>query len=367
MILSAAGLCVAVPIQSACCHAVNISPSRHLFGGGGAGLSAHGFPPTVIGYELVEVRETLGKLTSKMDTREQKTVFGHSGDGKALARVMDEISKLGLKDHLLELEAVGYTTIKGVLSDRQITSAKRAILDRVEEGTGNKIDLENASMDDFQGMTYVPYLLYDDEIFEEILMEPKPLALITHLLGESCVLSSIGCHFKGQGVHGQVPLHSDNGNGIPSPFPPYSLVANVNYALTPYSREGGALAIVPGSHKRARQTLKHEINLAGDTANPEAISMDLEPGDAVVWHGNTWHGSFPREIPGIRMNLSCYFARQFIVSQEQHKGVVPQDVLDRHANNDRFLRLVAGKQPYGWKQEGPDYELMAKAPRGLYD
>ena len=304
---------------------------------------------------------------SKTVASERSDTNSRSSDGKARARIMDEISKQKLNDHLLELEAVGYTTIKNVLSERQIASAKQAIVKRVERETGKTIDLEDASEDDFQGMTYVPYMLYDDQIFEEILMEPKPLALITYLLGESCVLSSIGCHFKGQGVHGQVPLHSDNGNGIPSPYPAYSLVANVNYALTPYSRQAGALAIVPGSHKRARQTLRHEINLAGETANPEAISMDLDPGDAVVWHGNTWHGSFPREIPGIRMNLSCYFARQFIVSQEQHKGVVPQEVLDRHANNDRFLRLVAGKQPYGWQSEGPNYELMAQAPRGHYD
>ena len=67
------------------------------------------------------------------------------------------------------------------------------------------------------------------------------------------------------------------------------------------------------------------------------------------------------------MNLACYFARQFIVTQERHKGVVPDAVLERHANNQRFLRLVAGKQPYGWRHEGPDYGLMAAAPRGLFD
>ena len=58
-------------------------------------------------------------------------------------------------------------------------------------------------------MTYLPYLLYDDEVFEEILMEPEPLALITYLLGESCILSSMGCHFKGPGGM-PLPLHLHN-------------------------------------------------------------------------------------------------------------------------------------------------------------
>ena len=215
-------------------------------------------------------------------------------------------------------------------------------------------------------MLYIPYMLYDNEVFAEILLEPKPLAMIRYLLGESCVLSSLGCHFKGPGGDA-VQLHSDNGNGMPSPFPSYSQVANVNYALTPYSKEAGALALVPSSHHLARQPLPSEMMLQGDRVNPSAIAMNLEPGDAVVWHGNTWHGSFQREIPGIRMNLAVYFARQYIQTQERHKGAIPQAFLDRHAENERMLRLLGSAQPYGWQREGPDYELMARNPRGLFD
>ena len=290
-----------------------------------------------------------------------------TNDEDALGRIVENVRQLGLEGNLVELETTGYTTVRGVLADEQIDRAKQAILDRVEHETGKSIDLDTATEDDFAGMTYVPYMLYDDPVFEEILLAPKPLALITYLLGESCVLSSIGSHFKGQGENGVVPLHSDNGNGIPAPFPAYSLVANVNYALTPYSREAGALAMVPRSHKLARQPTLPEMMLSGEGANPNAVSMDLEPGDAVVWHGNAWHGSFARQTPGIRMNLACYFARQFVVTQEHHKDVVPQEVLDRHANDERFKVLVAGKQPYGWQTDGPNYQMMATTPRGLFD
>ena len=208
--------------------------------------------------------------------------------------------------------------------------------------------------------------MLNDEVFEAILMEPRPLALITYLLGESCILSSLGCHFKGPGGMA-LPLHSDNGNGMPAPFPAYSQVANVNYALTPYSEAAGALALVPGSHKLARQPRPEEMTLGGEETNPRAVAMNLSPGDVVVWHGNTWHGSFARQVPGIRMNLAVYFCRQFVQSQERHKGVVPEEVLARHANDERFGVLVHQKQPYGWQHEGPDYSLMAGSPRGLYD
>ena len=285
----------------------------------------------------------------------------------ALGRTLADIDALELNDNLLELETQGFTTIKGVLSARQIAAAKAAIVERAESTCGKRIDVEHATEDDYPGMTYLPYMLYDHEIFQDIMLEPKPLALITYLLGESCVLSSIGSHFKGPGAGGVLPLHSDNGNGIPSPFPPYSLVANVNYALTPYSKEAGALAVVPRSHNLARQPTAAEMALDGDRPNPKAIALDIEPGDAVVWHGNTWHGSFARQQPGVRINLAVYFARQFIVTQERHKDVVPEAALERHSNNPRFRRLVAAEQPYGWRHEGPDYERMARAPRGLYD
>ena len=283
-----------------------------------------------------------------------------------LQRILDEIDALGLKDNVIELDDKGYTTLKGILSDDQIERAKTSILDRAESEFGRKIDIENEMSDTLEGSNYLPYLLYDAEIFEEIMMEPKPLALITYLLGESCLLSSCGCHFKAPGGH-PLALHSDNGNGMIAPFSDVSQVANVNYALTPYSKEAGALAIVPASHKLARQPTKPEMMLGQDNANPDAVAMDLDPGDCVVWHGNTWHGSFARVSPGVRMNLAMYFARQYIQTQERHGDVVPEEVLARHANNERFKTLLGQKQPYGWQKAGPDYALMARNPRGLYD
>lgn len=282
----------------------------------------------------------------------------------ALERVLHDVRSLGLNDHVVELETQGFTTLPGVLSEAQMERARAAILRRAEHTSGRRVD--QATGAGFEGQTYLPYLLYDDPVFEDILMAPAPLALVTYLLGESCLLSSLGCHFKGPGG-APLPLHSDNGNGTPAPFQSLAMVANVNYALTPYSREAGALAMVPGSHRLARQPRADEMKLDADDCNPRAVAMDLAPGDAVVWHGNTWHGSFARQIPGVRMNLAVYFCRQHIQSQERHRGVVPEDVLARHANDERFLTLLHSRQPYGWQTEGPDYSLMARSPRGHFD
>jgi ectoine hydroxylase-related dioxygenase (phytanoyl-CoA dioxygenase family) len=312
---------------------------------------------------------------------EVATAGGVRGDARG--RVLANIHALGLTEKLAELEANGFAVIRGVLDEDEIARAKRAIKARVEERIGGKVDLEEETS--FKGMQYIPHLIDDDEVFTAILLKPQPLALITWLLGESCELSSMGCHFRGPGGM-PLMLHSDNGNGTPSPFSPVAFVANVNYALTPYSRERGSLAVVPGSHLLARQPLMSEnFTIKGltpaESANrirsggpfdgewndpPHIEAMNIAPGDAVIWHGNTWHGSFRREVKGVRMNLSAYFCRQFVQTQERRERGT-REMLARHTNDPRLSILLGAKQPYGWGKEGPDYALMAQNPRSQFD
>ena len=135
-------------------------------------------------------------------------------DKQALARTLATINRLGLSDNLVELDTQGYTTIRGVLSQDQVERAKQALLNRVEENSGQRVDIERATGEDFKSrmggsMDYLHYMLYEDSVFEEILMAEKPLAIISYLVGESCVLSSLGCHFKAPGPTGVIPLHAD--------------------------------------------------------------------------------------------------------------------------------------------------------------
>ena len=287
-------------------------------------------------------------------------------DKAAREATLAEIAELGLEGNVAELETTGYTVVKGAIDADQVAGAKAAIIRVMERKTGLSVDADTEEQAAWDGVSLAHYLLFADEVFESIVMAPKPLALICYLLGRSCVLSSMTCHFKGKGGT-PLMLHSDNGNGMPAPFSMVSQVANCNYALTPYSREAGALAMVPGSHRLCRHPRADESTLDDDNCNPNAVAMGLAPGDCVVWHGNTWHGSFKRQVPGIRMNLAVYFARQYIVTQERYNRDVPQAVLDRHANDQRFLRLLSQRQPYNYDAAGPDWGKFADMPRGQFD
>lgn len=291
---------------------------------------------------------------------------------EAMGRIVEKIEALGLSERLLELEVQGFTVIPSVLSEDRIERAKAAILRRAEKQAGHKIDPNSASASDFNGMQYQHYMIFDDPVFPEILLEPKPLALVQYLLGESCVLSSMGSHFRGPGG---LPLgvHVD---GLPDGcMSSAAMIANCNYALTPYSQEEGALVLFPGSQHRLRQPMPKENWTAGGKTMLEimaeqlspveidelewdlpagGVTMNINPGDAVVWHGNSWHGGWRRELPGTRTNLAAYFCRDFMTTQELRGDTRYQEVFERHADDPNFAQLLGENNFNGWRDEGPD-------------
>ena len=278
-----------------------------------------------------------------------------------LNRIYGEIRALGLETNLAELEAFGFTIIEGALSPQLTLRLRGAVLASAEKRFGRQLDLENEA--ELREVELAPYLLYKDAVFEEAVLNEKPLALITYLLGYSCWLSSLTSHVKGPGEVGLL-LHSDTANGVPAPFSAYSHVANCNYALTDYTEAGGCLAVVPGSHRLHRQPTKWEVGLAGNERNPHAIPIEVPAGTAIVWHGNTWHGSFPRKQPGLRINLATYFCRQYMAPQEIYGDSVPDDLLARHGRESRMAQLLGLNHFNGWRDEGPDLKSRFKMPAG---
>ena len=265
--------------------------------------------------------------------------------------VWADIARLGLEPNVAQLEAYGFTYIEGALDSDTLGTARQAVMDLAEAQTGVKPNLDTGEGHD--NLRLIPYLMPRHPIFQDVLMNEKMLALVTYLVGKQCQLSSMTCHFKGMGRGGEIGLHNDS--GMPSPLPRYSQVATVNYALVDYTKESGALAIVPESHKRARNPKPEESTLSGPNENPDAIAVEMPAGSMAIWHGNTWHGSYPRTVPGLRLNLAVYFARPWMKLQERYGAELDPEVVKRHANNPRFRQLVGLNEFYGWKEEGPNF------------
>lgn len=269
-----------------------------------------------------------------------------------LCETYNELRQLGLEAHVAELEAFGFTILEDAASPELVADLRAGIFDALEEKTGTRPD--EATGATHPEMTLAHYLLFRGDPFERALLNPRPLALITYLLGRSCLLSSMTSHVKGPGQQ-PLGLHSDNGNGMPSPFPAFAQVANCNYVLSDYTMESGAFAVVPGSHRQCRHPAGREARF-GEDGNRHAIAVEVPAGSAIVFHGNTWHGSYPRQTPGLRVNLAVYFCRRYLATQERFGDAVPPEMLDRLG--PRFATLMGADTTYGWRTEGPDFARM---------
>ena len=268
-----------------------------------------------------------------------------------LDRSWNEICELGLQKNVAELDAYGYTIVPPEIANPNGLAQRllEACLDIAERRNGERPDLETGSTHinlegtslggRYTGHGYHPHgplgdvfhsLLLEDEVFEEVLMNPVRLALVTHLIGYNAVMSSMGCWMKGPNSTA-LALHADN--SLPSPLPPHAIGCQTTYWLTDYTRENGSTAVVPGSHKWCRQPLGEEKIVPekeGDRGNQQAIPLEGKAGSLLVHHSNLWHGAYNRAAPGVRVSLTNYMLRHFMRTTENYIDKIPQDALDRH-------------------------------------
>jgi hypothetical protein len=290
-----------------------------------------------------------------------------TADNPEIGRVFEEVAALGLESHIAELEAFGLTVIPAekVAPPGFTERLRDTILELTEQRMGVRLDTEqgrcHADIDATAGQkgeTWLWRILFDDPVFEQALMNPTQLVMVTYLLGYSAKLSNSSAIVKGpvtwNGPSQPLGLHSDN-RGVPAPFPLYAQVANATWVLTDYTLDNGCIGYVPGSHRLCRHPTP-------DEAHDAVVPVEAPAGSLLIWHGNTWHAPFPRTVPGLRVSMLNYFCRDYFTPQERYRDDVPADMLDR--NPPRFRTLMGLDDGYGWGSEGPDTKQLRASRAG---
>ena len=157
---------------------------------------------------------------------------------------------------------------------------------------------------------HLSYLLFEDPVFQQAVLNPAVLTLVDYMLGRNCILKNCLSLLKGPGGP-DLSVHCDNGR-VSSPFPPHDITCNFTWALTDYSAENGALFMIPGSHKQYRHPKP------GEGLEDKAI-IECPAGSLIAWTGRTWHGAVARTAPGVRVNLITAMCRPYIRPQEPYR------------------------------------------------
>ena len=288
--------------------------------------------------------------------------FGAFESTEILNPIYTRIKELGLESYVMDIDTYGFTVIppEKVANSDFLERMRETVLRIAQERTGNTFNLnENGDSGHYKGQPQLPgqfllyYLLMADEIFEEWVMNPALHCVMDYLMQGQQQLSSLTSFFKWNGgSYGEgLGLHSDCPPDRDGNMSPASDVANAAYCLTDYTLENGALAVVPGSHRKCRSPNPGE-------GVKDAVPVIAPAGSLIAWHGNLWHGAFPKKTDGLRLNVTSYHCHRRLKTQEAYQWRVTQEMLDR--NPPEFARLVAADDTMGWGEEGPQYQRSIK-------
>lgn len=287
----------------------------------------------------------------------------HGGEmNPQLDEIYGDVRKLGLEANVAELEAFGYTVVdpERVAAPRFQRRALDAILDVHERYSGQRIeDIDTAEMPAPGACVYHAMVL-EGRVFEEMVMNPVVLALGRYLTGQNAILSNFFAILKTNHYPMPMPLHTDS-DGVPPPFPQYAQVCNVTWIHTEYTKDNGALAIVPASHRLGRPPTVFEENGYRDDSQVKAVPVEVPAGSIVAWHGNTWHGAFARTNPGVRITSGMYFCRPYYRPQVDIAGRVTDEMLQR--NSSEFASIMGRNIPWPLEKDGSNRFGIEGPPR----
>ena len=265
----------------------------------------------------------------------------------ATRAVRGEIQALGLEGHVADLETDGFTVLPpATVNQPGLVERLRAATERVEAvRPPNTYNRRSGGIEAGAAVGMVTFdMLEEDLAFEEAVLAPAPLALVTYLLGYHAKLGMVLTLTKGQGS-APLPIHADSRCRFPEPWPTYAQMCNATWLLSDYSREEGALCFVPGSHLLGRGPAVEDV--PDVVAEREAIhTVEAPAGSVVIWHGNTWHGAHPRTAPGLRRAMVNVFMRQYLITEEPVWLTTSMAVLERNPARFGALAGLADYQPY---------------------
>ena len=301
----------------------------------------------------------------------------------AATQLSEEVRSLNLERYVLELETDGLTVLPPEATGVDMAMLERCteqLLAKFTEITGGcPISLADGPGAELQwpeatsglaaarpkdapppSQALIQQLLQIDRCFRDLFLNPAVDALIDHLVGRAPItgqkmrrFSSTNSFVKWQGEYGYGPtlgLHCDQGAN-PLPWGPRALTANATWCLTEYTKEDGALAYVPGSHRSNAHP--------GAGAAKRALPVECTAGSVIVWPGSTWHGAFPKLTPGLRLNAVAYYRHQAVLPQENMKVTLADAPWKDCEDPAKMAELIGFDDPFPYQEQNYPVPTLA--------
>jgi ectoine hydroxylase-related dioxygenase (phytanoyl-CoA dioxygenase family) len=199
-----------------------------------------------------------------------------------------------------DLEVFGYCVVKDVLSPAQV----QALRDRVAEQAAGE-DAAGVASHDSKTNQRIWILANKGKIFRDLVLHPFATEMMSHLLGDDFLLSSITANIARPGGD---PMYLHTDQLYVDFWTPKPVVANILWMLDDFTEENGGTRLMPGSH--LRQDWRAELK------NP-TVAAQGSAGSALVFDGRLIHGTGAnRTADKHRHGILTYYCRPFMRQQE---------------------------------------------------
>jgi ectoine hydroxylase-related dioxygenase (phytanoyl-CoA dioxygenase family) len=242
-----------------------------------------------------------------------------------------------------DLAEHGYCLIEGLLAPERLATLGARLVELADQEIRDGTDYVYEDGANQRVWT----LLNKGDCFVELACDPTALEIIGHLLGPDLLLSNI------DGPGGKpMFLHADQ-SYVPTPWPPYPLVANIMWMLDDFTAENGATRVTPGSHRSGRAP---DLTISDE----QTLPVCAPAGTAMVIDGRLWHQTGANVTEDERRRgILAYYCRPFMRQQENWFLSIDPAVLERWGAP---LRHLLGYDLYfslgmidGMPRTGPRY------------
>ena len=232
-----------------------------------------------------------------------------------MSSVPSTVPSRSVPDHVARYRADGYAVVRGVFSASEVADMAAAF-DRVHAAgmargrSWRDRNLffrvgEDAALGPI--LRYVQWPSWIDPALEAVRRDDRLGALLFPLIGRDLKQIINQLHWKPPGAAmAEFGFHQDSRSRRPREA--YRALAasyvQTAIAVDPQREDNGAMAVCPGSHKlgevafdaarSSMETAMDPADLAALGADPAAVrTVEMEPGDVVIWHVHLLHGSGP--------------------------------------------------------------------------
>ena len=244
-----------------------------------------------------------------------------------------------------QLDREGFLVLEDFFPD----TLRQDLINRVEtlyrlegEAAGSEFRAE-------PGVRRLANLVDKGEIFREVFANAEVLRYIGHLLRPRFKLSSLNARSANPHEHGHQPLHVDQGL---LPDAGGAVVANVVWMLDDFTRENGAMRVVPRTHLSGRRP--QEALTDANAAHPDEILVTGRAGTICIVNAHLWHGGTANRTDRPRRAIHSFYCRSDVAQQQYQKRLLSQPVqaalpeplrallaLDDRLNNDLCAKVTS--------------------------